>query len=67
MKTTVLKRNVSVSLPDADLGLLKDISSRLGWVVTGKTGSLDKGIEDIEKGRLHTATDSDDLINQILG
>ena len=56
-----------MSLPDTNMDLLKEISDKRGRTMNEKAGSLDKGMKDIEKGRLHTAKNADDLINQILG
>ena len=68
MQTSTINKDVHLSLPDADLGFLRTLSKKMGWVIKVKRKSgIEKGLEDIEKGNIYHAKNSDDLIKQILG
>ena len=61
-------QKVFVTLPDADLKFLRTISKRMGWDMKKERKSgIDKGLEDIRKGNVFYAKNSDDLLKQILG
>lgn len=61
-------QKVFVTLPDADLKFLRTISKRMGWDMKKERKSgIDKGLEDIRKGNVFRAKNSDDLLKQILG
>ena len=61
-------QKVFVTLPDADLQFLRTISKRMGWNMKKERKSgIDKGLEDIRKGNVFRAKNSDDLLKQILG
>ena len=68
MQTTVVSENVTLSLPQNDLNLLRSLSKKMGWVmrIQRKSG-IEKGLEDIRKGNVFHAKNSEDLIKQILG
>ncbi len=60
--------NVTLSLPNADLSFLRTISKKMGWSLKRQQKSgIEKGLEDIRKGNVYHAKDSEDLIKQILG
>ena len=60
--------NVQLTLPNADISFLRTISKKMGWSLKllRKSG-IDKGLEDIRKGNVFHAKNSEDLIKQILG
>lgn len=68
METLGNYQKVFVTLPDADLQFLRTISKRMGWEMKKERKSgIDKGLEDIRKGNVFYAKNSDDLLKQILG
>ena len=68
MQAIVNKESVQLTLPYADLSFLRTISKKMGWSLKlQKKSGVEKGLEDIRKGNVFHAKDSDDLIKQILG
>ena len=68
MQAVVNNENVQLTLPYADLSFLRTISKKMGWSLKlQKKSGVEKGLEDIRKGNVFHAKDSDDLIKQILG
>ena len=60
--------NVQLTLPYADLSFLRTISKKMGWSLKlQKKNGIEKGLDDIRRGNVFHAKDSDDLIKQILG
>ena len=51
--------------------MLKKLASGMGWVVSSISGrkksGIEKGLEDIRKGNVFHAKNSQDLVSQILG
>ena len=70
-KDKVMETNnqrVYVTLPDSDISFLRTISRKMGWSVKREQKSgIEKGLEDIQAGRVYHAKNSEDLIKQILG
>ena len=60
--------NVQLTLPNADMSFLRTISKKMGWSLKRQRKSgIEKGLEDIRKGNVYHAKNSEDLIKQILG
>lgn len=60
--------NVQLTLPNADISFLRTISKKMGWALKlQRKSGIDKGLEDIRKGNVFHAKNSEDLIKQILG
>ncbi|MBR1916970.1 MAG: hypothetical protein IKO67_05080 [Bacteroidaceae bacterium] len=60
--------NVQLTLPNADLSFLRTISRKMGWSLRlQRKSGIDKGLDDIRKGKVFHAKNSQDLIKQILG
>ena len=60
--------NVQLTLPNADISFLRTISKKMGWLLKlQRKSGIDKGLEDIRKGNVFHAKNSEDLIKQILG
>lgn len=60
--------NVQLTLPNADISFLRTISKKMGWSLKlQRKSGIDKGLEDIRKGNVFHAKNSEDLIKQILG
>lgn len=68
MQSVSVNESVQITLPNVDLSFLRTISKKMGWSlkIQRKSG-IEKGMEDIRKGNVFHAKDSDDLIKQILG
>lgn len=61
-------QTVNLTLPHADVSLLKTLSKKMGWSVrTERKSGIEKGLDDIRKGNLYHAKNSEDLLKQILG
>lgn len=68
MQTIASTENVRISLPNSDLSFLRTISRKMGWSLKlQRRSGIDKGLEDIRKGNVFHAKNSEDLIRQILG
>ena len=68
MNVGLNNKTVNISLPDADMSFLRTISKKMGWKIRQERKSgIDKGLEDIRKGNVYHAKNSEDLIKQILG
>lgn len=64
-------QTVQITLPKADTRMLRKLAEGMGWslsaITARKKSGIEKGLEDIRKGNVYHAKDSQDLINQILG
>lgn len=64
----VTSENVTLSLPNTDLGFLRALSKKMGWTLKRhRKSGIEKGLDDIRKGNVFHAKNSEDLIKQILG
>ena len=68
MDTASTSECVTLMLPNADLSFLRTLSKKMGWTFRHhrKTG-IEKGLDDIKKGKVYHAKNSEDLIKQIFG
>lgn len=64
-------QTIQITLPKSDLKMLKKLASGMGWVLSAmsnrKKSGIEKGLEDIRKGNVFHAKNSQDLVAQILG
>ena len=68
MQSLSIQENVQLTLPNADLSFLRTISKKMGWSLKlQRKSGIDKGLEDIRKGNIFHAKNSEDLLRQILG
>lgn len=66
MISTSSTENVTLTLPGGDISLLRSLSKKMGWIVKiQKKSGIEKGLEDIRKGNVYKAKNSDDLIKQM--
>ena len=66
MQATQTIENVTLSLPNADLAVLRTLSRRMGWKVKMRRKSgLEKALEDVAAGRVYEAKSFEDLIEQL--
>lgn len=68
---TTQAQTIQITLPKADFQMLRKLASGMGWslstITKKKKTGIEKGLEDIRKGNVYQAKDSQDLIKQILG
>jgi hypothetical protein len=68
MATVAISENVTLSLPNTDISFLRTLSKKMGWTMKlHRKNGIEKGLEDIRKGNVFHAKDSQDLIKQIMG
>ncbi|MBR5912487.1 MAG: hypothetical protein IKZ55_10925 [Bacteroidales bacterium] len=66
MQATQSIENVTLSLPNSDLSMLRLLSRRMGWKVrTHRKSGLEKALEDEAAGRIYEAKSFEDLIEQL--
>lgn len=66
MQTAQTIENVTLSLPNADLSVLRALSKRMGWKMkTRRKSGLEKALEDVAAGHVYEATSFEDLIEQL--
>ena len=57
----------SITIPQVDLNLLKELANKFGWIVRTETKSgLEEALDDVKAGRVYHAKDAHDLIKQCL-
>ena len=68
MATVTVSEDVMLSLPNTDISFLRTLSKKMGWTMKiHRKSGIEKGLEDILKGNVFRAENSQDLIKQILG
>lgn len=64
-------QTIQLTLPKSDMQMLRRLASGMGWGMSIKTSrkksGIEKGLEDIRKGNVFRAENSQDLVSQILG
>lgn len=59
---------VQISIPNkSDMAFLKKLAKSMKWDFTIISSGIEKGLQDIEEGRIYKAENADDLVKQILG
>lgn len=68
MASVLTSEDIVLTIPNSDLSFLRALTKKMGWTMKRrrKTG-IEKGLEDIRKGHVYSAKDSEDLFKQILG
>lgn len=68
MASLAISENVTLSLPNTDISFLRTLSKKMGWTMKlHRKNGIEKGLEDIRKGNVFHAENSQDLVKQILG
>ncbi|MBR6975248.1 MAG: hypothetical protein K6A93_08485 [Bacteroidaceae bacterium] len=68
MNTTASYQTLNLTVPHADVSFLRTLSKKMGWNIRAERKSgIEKGLDDIRKGKLYHAKNSEDLLKQILG
>jgi len=58
----------TIQVPTMDLAFFRSLIKKMGWTAKKtRVSGIERGLEDIRKGRVYHAKDSEDLIRQILG
>lgn len=66
MNVATPNQTVNLTLPYADVSFLRTLSKKMGWSVRAERKSgIEKGLDDIRKGNLYHAKNSEDLLKQI--
>ena len=66
MLATANTENVTLSLPNADLTMLRLLSRKMGWKLkTHRKSGLEKALEDVAAGRVYEAKNFEDLLEQL--
>lgn len=66
MLATANTENVTLSLPNADLTMLRLLSRKMGWKLkTHRKSGLEKALEDVAAGRVYEAKSFEDLLEQL--
>ena len=65
MDIAIPNMTASITIPQVDLKLLKELANKFGWIVrTEKKSGLEEALEDVREGRVYHAKDAHDLIKQ---
>ena len=66
MQATQTIENVTLSLPNTDIAMLRLLSKRMGWKlkIRRKSG-LEKALEDEATGRVYEAENMEELLDQL--
>lgn len=68
MATIAVSEDVTLSLPNADISFLRSLAKKMGWTLKRhRKSGVEKGLDDIRKGNVYHAKNSEDLVKQILG
>ena len=66
MNTATSYQTLNLTLPHSDVSFLRTLSKKMGWNVRMERKSgIKKGLDDIRKGNLYHAKNSEDLLKQI--
>jgi len=58
--------NYSISVPKDEENILLSFVKKMGWKIEKNSGhGIKKGLEDIKKGRIYHAKDTEDMMKQI--
>lgn len=58
----------TIQVPTMDLAFFRSLIKKMGRTAKKtRVSGIERGLEDIRKGRVYHAKDSEDLIRQILG
>ena len=63
MQTTEIVENVTLSLPNSDMYILRQLSKKMGW--TMRKQRLEKALDDVKAGCVYEAKSVEDLFEQL--
>ena len=67
LDTLINNIKTTITVPQVDFNLLKELAKKFGWVIqTEKKSGIEEALEDVKAGRVYHAKDAHDLIKQCL-
>lgn len=67
MDVTINNITTTITVPQVDFKLLKELAKKFGWVIQAeKKSGIEEAMEDVKAGRVFHAKDAHDLIKQCL-
>ena len=67
MDVAINNITTTITVPQVDFNLLKELAKKFGWVIqTEKKSGIEEALEDVKAGRVYHAKDAHDLIKQCL-
>lgn len=67
MDVAVNNITTTITIPQVDFNLLKDLAKKFGWVIqTENKSGIEEALDDVKSGRVYHAENAYDLIKQCL-
>jgi len=67
MDVAVNNITTTITIPQVDFNLLKDLAKKFGWVIqTENKSGIEEALDDVISGRVYHAENAHDLIKQCL-
>lgn len=67
MDVAVNNITTTITIPQVDFNLLKELAKKFGWVIqTENKSGIEEALDDIKSGRVYHAENARDLIKQCL-
>ena len=67
MDVAVNNITTTITIPQVDFNLLKDLAKKFGWVIqTENKSGIEEALDDVKSGRDYHAENAHDLIKQCL-
>lgn len=67
MDVAVNNITTTITIPQVDFNLLKDLAKKFGWVIqTENKSGIEEALDDVKSGRVYHAENAHDLIKQCL-
>ena len=67
MDVAVNNITTTITIPQVDFNLLKDLAKKFGWVIqTENKSGIEEALDDVKLGRVYHAENAHDLIKQCL-
>lgn len=67
MDVAVNNITTTITIPQVDFNLLKDLAKKFGWVIqTENKSGIEEALDDVKSGRAYHAENAHDLIKQCL-
>lgn len=67
MDVAVNNITTTITIPQVDFNLLKDLAKKFGWVIqTENKSGIEEALDDVKLGRVYHAENAHDFIKQCL-
>ena len=67
MDVAVNNITTTITIPQVDFKLLKELAKKFGWVIqTENKSGIEEALDDVKSGRFYHAENAHDLIKQCL-